>query len=158
MLQISGYVMLSYRCVRTFPLQATQLARIVITLDDMPGQFFQGYILSSLWIITSRWKAHAGVRSWQKCFHVQCSVPLRVWFFLTHSSNPQVEDALSYLDQVKIRFGNDPGIYNKFLDIMKEFKSQRLVMLYITLYENSCSDPLSTDILSGIKTYIESQR
>lgn len=39
----------------------------------------------------------------------------------------QVEDALSYLDQVKIRFGNDPGIYNKFLDIMKEFKSQRYV-------------------------------
>lgn len=37
----------------------------------------------------------------------------------------QVEDALSYLDQVKIRFANDPGIYNKFLDIMKEFKSQR---------------------------------
>uniref|UniRef100_A0A673HHK4 Paired amphipathic helix protein Sin3b n=1 Tax=Sinocyclocheilus rhinocerous TaxID=307959 RepID=A0A673HHK4_9TELE len=38
----------------------------------------------------------------------------------------QVEDALSYLDQVKIRFGNDPGIYNKFLDIMKEFKSQSI--------------------------------
>ncbi|KAJ3599472.1 hypothetical protein NHX12_033433 [Muraenolepis orangiensis] len=39
---------------------------------------------------------------------------------------PYVEDALSYLDQVKIRFGNDPGIYNKFLDIMKEFKSQSI--------------------------------
>uniref|UniRef100_A0A671YP18 Paired amphipathic helix protein Sin3b n=1 Tax=Sparus aurata TaxID=8175 RepID=A0A671YP18_SPAAU len=38
----------------------------------------------------------------------------------------QVEDALSYLDQVKIRFANDPGIYNKFLDIMKEFKSQSI--------------------------------
>uniref|UniRef100_A0A8C2X0C1 Paired amphipathic helix protein Sin3b n=1 Tax=Cyclopterus lumpus TaxID=8103 RepID=A0A8C2X0C1_CYCLU len=37
-----------------------------------------------------------------------------------------VEDALSYLDQVKIRFANDPGIYNKFLDIMKEFKSQSI--------------------------------
>uniref|UniRef100_A0A3Q3BKL5 Paired amphipathic helix protein Sin3b n=1 Tax=Kryptolebias marmoratus TaxID=37003 RepID=A0A3Q3BKL5_KRYMA len=34
--------------------------------------------------------------------------------------------ALSYLDQVKIRFANDPGIYNKFLDIMKEFKSQSI--------------------------------
>lgn len=33
---------------------------------------------------------------------------------------------MSYLDQVKIRFGNDPGIYNKFLDIMKEFKSQSI--------------------------------
>uniref|UniRef100_A0A3B4T4E2 Paired amphipathic helix protein Sin3b n=1 Tax=Seriola dumerili TaxID=41447 RepID=A0A3B4T4E2_SERDU len=39
---------------------------------------------------------------------------------------PDVEDALSYLDQVKIRFANDPGIYNKFLDIMKEFKSQSI--------------------------------
>uniref|UniRef100_A0A673B852 Paired amphipathic helix protein Sin3b n=1 Tax=Sphaeramia orbicularis TaxID=375764 RepID=A0A673B852_9TELE len=38
----------------------------------------------------------------------------------------RVEDALSYLDQVKIRFANDPGIYNKFLDIMKEFKSQSI--------------------------------
>uniref|UniRef100_A0A8C7XXM3 Paired amphipathic helix protein Sin3b n=1 Tax=Oryzias sinensis TaxID=183150 RepID=A0A8C7XXM3_9TELE len=27
---------------------------------------------------------------------------------------------------VKIRFANDPGIYNKFLDIMKEFKSQSI--------------------------------
>uniref|UniRef100_A0A4W5Q4W0 Paired amphipathic helix protein Sin3b n=1 Tax=Hucho hucho TaxID=62062 RepID=A0A4W5Q4W0_9TELE len=43
-----------------------------------------------------------------------------------HYLYPQVEDALSYLDQVKIRFGNDPGIYNKFLDIMKEFKSQSI--------------------------------
>uniref|UniRef100_A0A8C8GII3 Paired amphipathic helix protein Sin3b n=1 Tax=Oncorhynchus tshawytscha TaxID=74940 RepID=A0A8C8GII3_ONCTS len=43
-----------------------------------------------------------------------------------HDLYPQVEDALSYLDQVKIRFGNDPGIYNKFLDIMKEFKSQSI--------------------------------
>uniref|UniRef100_A0A8C2AIZ6 Paired amphipathic helix protein Sin3b n=1 Tax=Cyprinus carpio TaxID=7962 RepID=A0A8C2AIZ6_CYPCA len=42
------------------------------------------------------------------------------------SMNTMVEDALSYLDQVKIRFGNDPGIYNKFLDIMKEFKSQSI--------------------------------
>uniref|UniRef100_A0A671YVF9 Paired amphipathic helix protein Sin3b n=1 Tax=Sparus aurata TaxID=8175 RepID=A0A671YVF9_SPAAU len=40
--------------------------------------------------------------------------------------NIRVEDALSYLDQVKIRFANDPGIYNKFLDIMKEFKSQSI--------------------------------
>lgn len=37
----------------------------------------------------------------------------------------QVEDALSYLDQVKIRFGSDPATYNGFLEIMKEFKSQR---------------------------------
>ncbi|CAH2293301.1 paired amphipathic helix Sin3b [Pelobates cultripes] len=37
-----------------------------------------------------------------------------------------VEDALSYLDQVKIRFGSDPATYNGFLEIMKEFKSQSI--------------------------------
>uniref|UniRef100_A0A8C7L435 SIN3 transcription regulator family member Aa n=1 Tax=Oncorhynchus kisutch TaxID=8019 RepID=A0A8C7L435_ONCKI len=37
----------------------------------------------------------------------------------------KVEDALSYLDQVKLQFGNQPQVYNDFLDIMKEFKSQR---------------------------------
>ncbi|KAJ0056818.1 hypothetical protein NL108_018215, partial [Boleophthalmus pectinirostris] len=33
----------------------------------------------------------------------------------------KVEDALSYLDQVKLQFGNQPQVYNDFLDIMKEF-------------------------------------
>lgn len=36
-----------------------------------------------------------------------------------------MEDALNYLDQVKYKFGNQPQVYNDFLDIMKEFKSQR---------------------------------
>ena len=36
-----------------------------------------------------------------------------------------VKDALSYLDQVKIQFYDQPDVYNKFLDIMKDFKSQR---------------------------------
>ena len=31
----------------------------------------------------------------------------------------KVEDALSYLDQVKFKFGNQPQVYNDFLDIMK---------------------------------------
>uniref|UniRef100_A0A8C7XXL9 Paired amphipathic helix protein Sin3b n=1 Tax=Oryzias sinensis TaxID=183150 RepID=A0A8C7XXL9_9TELE len=47
-------------------------------------------------------------------------------FSLLQTKWSSVEDALSYLDQVKIRFANDPGIYNKFLDIMKEFKSQSI--------------------------------
>ncbi|XP_048469911.1 paired amphipathic helix protein Sin3a-like [Rhincodon typus] len=38
----------------------------------------------------------------------------------------KVEDALSYLDQVKMQFGNNPAVYNEFLDIMKEFKSQSI--------------------------------
>lgn len=38
---------------------------------------------------------------------------------------PLVEqDALSYLDQVKVRFVDQPDVYNRFLDIMKDFKSQ----------------------------------
>lgn len=39
----------------------------------------------------------------------------------------KVEDALSYLDQVKFKFNTQPQVYNDFLDIMKEFKSQRFV-------------------------------
>lgn len=35
----------------------------------------------------------------------------------------KVEDALSYLDQVKYQYSDQPQIYNNFLDIMKEFKS-----------------------------------
>ncbi|KAL4073700.1 hypothetical protein J3A83DRAFT_4090896 [Scleroderma citrinum] len=35
-----------------------------------------------------------------------------------------VADALSYLDAVKIQFHDQPEVYNHFLDIMKDFKSQ----------------------------------
>ena len=35
-----------------------------------------------------------------------------------------VTDALSYLDAVKVQFNDRPDVYNVFLDIMKEFKSQ----------------------------------
>ncbi|KPJ05860.1 Paired amphipathic helix protein Sin3a [Papilio xuthus] len=38
----------------------------------------------------------------------------------------KVEDALSYLDQVKFKFSTQPQVYNDFLDIMKEFKSQTI--------------------------------
>ncbi|ORY32344.1 hypothetical protein LY90DRAFT_673524 [Neocallimastix californiae] len=37
-----------------------------------------------------------------------------------------VNDALSYLEQVKSQFKDQPEIYNKFLDIMKDFKSQTI--------------------------------
>ncbi|KAM7222577.1 hypothetical protein V8F06_002071 [Rhypophila decipiens] len=36
------------------------------------------------------------------------------------------QDALSYLDQVKVQFNEQPDVYNKFLDIMKDFKSQNI--------------------------------
>jgi paired amphipathic helix protein Sin3a len=38
----------------------------------------------------------------------------------------KVEDALSYLDKVKYQFDRQPAVYNQFLDIMKEFKSQAI--------------------------------
>lgn len=46
-----------------------------------------------------------------------------------HSGMPQgqqpiLNDALTYLDQVKVQFADQPEVYNKFLDIMKEFKGQ----------------------------------
>uniref|UniRef100_A0A915INA0 Paired amphipathic helix protein Sin3a n=1 Tax=Romanomermis culicivorax TaxID=13658 RepID=A0A915INA0_ROMCU len=39
--------------------------------------------------------------------------------------NLKVEDALSYLEQVKLQFRNKPDVYNNFLDIMKDFKSAK---------------------------------
>lgn len=39
---------------------------------------------------------------------------------------PILNDALSYLDQVKMRFSEQPDVYNRFLDIMKDFKSQAI--------------------------------
>ena len=38
-----------------------------------------------------------------------------------------VSDALGYLDAVKNKFQNNPDVYNNFLEIMKDFKSQRCV-------------------------------
>lgn len=52
----------------------------------------------------------------------------------------KVEDALSYLDQVKLQFGNQPQVYNDFLDIMKEFKSQRWghLLIFAKKKKKSC--------------------
>lgn len=36
-----------------------------------------------------------------------------------------VKDALFYLDQVKLQFRDQTDVYNNFLDIMKDFKSQK---------------------------------
>jgi paired amphipathic helix protein Sin3a len=34
------------------------------------------------------------------------------------------------LDQVKLQFARQPDVYNQFLDIMKEFKSQRWLFTF----------------------------
>ena len=41
------------------------------------------------------------------------------------------QDALSYLDQVKVRFVHQPDVYNQFLDIMKDFKSLAYVLNFL---------------------------
>jgi histone deacetylase complex regulatory component SIN3 len=35
-----------------------------------------------------------------------------------------VTAVLSYLDAIKTQFRNEPDVYNNFLDIMKDYKSQ----------------------------------
>lgn len=39
------------------------------------------------------------------------------------AQQPILNDALSYLDQVKVQFADHADVYNRFLDIMKDFKS-----------------------------------
>ncbi|KAI9840969.1 MAG: Transcriptional regulatory protein sin3 [Sclerophora amabilis] len=45
---------------------------------------------------------------------------------LPQNQQPILNDALSYLDQVKVQFVDQPDVYNRFLDIMKDFKSQAI--------------------------------
>jgi len=62
-----------------------------------------------------------------------------------------VKDALSYLDQVKIQFAEQPEVYNMFLDIMKDFKSQAYVTTGRTcsrLPSRDRADPTFTMLLA----------
>ncbi|KAF0310599.1 Paired amphipathic helix protein Sin3a [Amphibalanus amphitrite] len=53
----------------------------------------------------------------------------------------KVEDVLSYQNQVKSKFQNNPQVHNDFLDIMKEFKAQnRKVLEYRTELFSSCCE------------------
>ncbi|RYP45765.1 hypothetical protein DL768_007941 [Monosporascus sp. mg162] len=45
---------------------------------------------------------------------------------MPQGQQPILNDALSYLDQVKVQFADQPDVYNRFLDIMKDFKSQTI--------------------------------
>ncbi|KAJ7665094.1 the NrsfREST-Msin3b Pah1 complex, partial [Mycena polygramma] len=44
-----------------------------------------------------------------------------------------VPDALDYLDAVKNQFQNQPEVYNRFLDILKEFKLRVIDTLGVIL-------------------------
>ena len=50
---------------------------------------------------------------------------------------PNVKDALAYLDLVKAQFDNWPDVYNNFLDIIKDFKSQVCVSC-VEIAHSSC--------------------
>ncbi|CAH0048285.1 unnamed protein product [Clonostachys solani] len=45
---------------------------------------------------------------------------------MNQGQQPILNDALTYLDQVKVQFHDQPDVYNRFLDIMKDFKSQEI--------------------------------
>ena len=45
---------------------------------------------------------------------------------MPNGQQPILNDALMYLDEVKVRFVDQPDVYNQFLDIMKDFKSQSI--------------------------------
>ncbi|KAI5467596.1 hypothetical protein BGZ63DRAFT_346820 [Mariannaea sp. PMI_226] len=45
---------------------------------------------------------------------------------ISQGQQPILNDALTYLDQVKVQFHDQPDVYNRFLDIMKDFKSQAI--------------------------------
>lgn len=53
-----------------------------------------------------------------------CSTGIAAYMFADCFS---FQDALTYLDQVKVQFHDQPDVYNRFLDIMKDFKSQAYV-------------------------------
>ncbi|CAF0772019.1 unnamed protein product [Brachionus calyciflorus] len=65
----------------------------------------------------------------------------------------KVEDALSYLDKVKLQFEKQPEVYNQFLDIMKEFKSQAIdtpgvINRVSTLFKGH------NDLIEGFNTFL----
>ena len=60
-----------------------------------------------------------------------------------------VRDALTYLDQVKVQFSDQPDVYNKFLDIMKDFKSQSCVCVFASIVDLICA-PLLASIRLGL--------
>lgn len=43
----------------------------------------------------------------------------------TSTQSMQLNDAFAYLDRVRAEFADQPEIYNKFLQVMREFKSNR---------------------------------
>jgi hypothetical protein len=67
-----------------------------------------------------------------------------------------VTDALSYLDAVKMQFQEQPDVYNHFLDIMKDFKSQLCVsftMIIVIRIAHVCCDTTGLTLLASSNVY-----
>lgn len=58
--------------------------------------------------------------------HYFINTPTLPTYNLQAGRELKVEDALLYLDQVKMEFADKPHIYEKFLEIMKNFKAQSI--------------------------------
>ena len=63
-----------------------------------------------------------------------------------------VTDALSYLDAVKVQFHDKPDVYNHFLDIMKDFKSQMCVfsLIFFLLIFAFCPLCMSSSVRNSL--------
>lgn len=64
-----------------------------------------------------------------------------------------VTDALSYLDAVKVQFQDKPDVYNHFLDIMKDFKSQ-LIDTPGVIERVSMLFQGNPDLIQGFNTFL----
>jgi paired amphipathic helix protein Sin3a len=62
------------------------------------------------------------------------------------------QDALSYLDQVKVQFADQPDVYNRFLDIMKDFKSQAYVDESRSVFPGAAADSTLASTLRASST------
>ena len=65
-----------------------------------------------------------------------------------------MEDALLYLDQVKMAFEDKPEIYNKFLDIMKNFKAQKLTRLVLSNKFRAYSAGITNSFLDSTLSFL----
>lgn len=100
---------------------STSTMPVLAINDKIPGSLPGGSTMPALHTIQTQ---HSVQQIRQK--GIPCSTIIQQQQQQTQFQRLKVEDALSYLDQVKFKFSNHPQVYNDFLDIMKEFKSQSI--------------------------------
>ncbi|KHN75090.1 Paired amphipathic helix protein Sin3a [Toxocara canis] len=81
-----------------------------------------------------------------------CNTPTR-----GNTRRLRVEDALSYLDQVKMQFSQAPEVYSDFLDIMKDFKSQTRILLAMLILDRGAV-PAESLLVRGLPGQIASAK